>query len=379
MPFMQAVENTVDSLSFFQTRMLDENFTLRPTGATSTATDPQQQEQVDTLFGPKPADSEFLAAQLLACYRGEIATSTQTGEYLAVNAMPDAQCRIFKKKMKKRIHEWEAAVRAETGESEVRAARKTPLRTLYELYRASKNRISTTTTTTSGSEHASSNTNANANANGNASASRVSDGTRTSVRSDSSAADGGEGNFATGGSHGLHSSSTAGAGVGGSSGGSPAGPSAAVAGPDAGGGGAATLSPSASPASASHAPVGHPPSGSSDDREAGGQATETLIDGIVDKLPQIRIGTEPPATMPTTDLYSEKHQIKQILHRFENEVFHALGYRPPRSGMHRRRLSTVYRRYGELKAELQLRTGGGASSVGSADTPMNEVASTVSR
>lgn len=301
-----AMNDIINDLSIHQISVVDEDFVACPKFSVryqyKDRSSKETTAEVESCFGPKPPDSNFLATQLLACYRSEMAASSYSEderEYLSVNAMPDAQCRIFKKKMKKRIHEWEAAVLAETGEAEVRQSIKAPLRMLYELYRASKNRISSSDfdTTSTGIPRSSAATTARLSATSTAQS-------EVSV-SQPQPASGTDNNVSSSwGSSTMHDDPTAG---------------------------------------------------------RAGNAVDPRIDNIVDRLPPIRIGTAAPASMTTSELSAEKHQIKQLLHRFENDVFYALGYRPPRSGIHRRRLTSVYHRYGELKAELQRRSQDGSS------------------
>eukprot|EP00796_Vickermania_ingenoplastis_P005620 gene5620-4039_t len=314
---LRCVEQLVDDLSIHQTRTIDEDFTVRPKVGRDV-----EREKAETLaeaemnFGPKPATSSFLAAQLLACYRDEVSATVMNSdnkrEYLSVSAMPYLQCRVFKKKMKKRIYEWEAAVRAETGEQDVKPERKIPLRMLYELYHASKTRIN--------------NEQESMTASTNSTAVRGSDG-RGSQRE-------------------SHRSTPASAPSTGSS------------------------EPAAAAAAAAPPPAVAPPASSDALPEPAVAEDDPRIDRIVDRLPRIRIGTAAPETMSTPDLHAEKHFIKQHLHLFESEVENVLGSRPP-NGAHRTRLTELYLRYGKLKQEMQRRdpSRGAPPYAADADTP----------
>ncbi|EPY27115.1 hypothetical protein AGDE_10927 [Angomonas deanei] len=153
-PFMLAVSQTIDALTFSQTHEVDLDFRAhsRQTIESVRSLQREQKNRIEQTYGPRPASPDFLGTQLLAEYRGE-ATSVQLAKEAGdpdgatvINAMTDNQCKVFKKEMKQRIHEWEGSVRDATGQSDVTAEKKAPLRSIYELYKASKNRVVTETT-----------------------------------------------------------------------------------------------------------------------------------------------------------------------------------------------------------------------------------------
>lgn len=413
----RAVEGVVDRLSILQTSVIDdallerrapnkdgEIFNVsRKSGQTEWAdtsalepVDPQmirsENEKARAVFSGKSPSSQFLAAQLLADYRGEIAacvTSTPTSsdwkegetdpptrEYLVLNALSDDQCRIFKKSLKKRIHQFEATVTKETGESNVRAARKVPLRALYELYSVSKNRlehcekgkkpkITTTNVQAAPARGSARSFDGSSVVNGRSSA----DGFRSSLWSNSSgfSNEPDDSSLVTpsvGHSSSLTTTIASGA----------AATSSLVEGTSA----ASTRTHSVTSESlpVTETRNADKSDGGDEDGEGGVATTSTTltrqeedekIETIIRRLPRVHLGTAAVETMSMQDLAAEKHYIKQSLSRYENEVLTIFGRSPIRHSAPRRRLYSVYKRYGALKVEIRRRSGGtptGSSSTG---------------
>lgn len=330
---LPVIEELVTEMSIKQTLGVDEHFTVHRSNEESSGkkeSSGKTSETVDFIFGPSPPSSSFLASQLFACYRREVATSGKSADgskYRFVESMPKLQCLVFKKTMKKRIHEWEAAVRSETGESEVRSERKDPLRPLYELYTASKNRIAAV----SGSSEKPTETGTQSHRQ---SAQGTNQGAVAAVHGSSSAS---QTSAAA-----TEASSTRNSAHSASSGQPAAGPL-----------------PPIDSSTTSH----QRDSAAIEDQDTQQREIEdSRIEAIINRLPQIRLHTTDPAAMSTQDLAAEKHHLKQLLYRFETEVIQALGYRPPRNGPHRQRLLTHYQRYRSLRDELQARNGSAATS-----------------
>lgn len=404
----RAVEGVVDRLSILQTSVIDgaflerraankdgENFNASRKSSQTEWEDTSALEPVDpqtmrtevektrSMFCAKSPSSHFLAAQLLADYRGEIAacvtstpsssewkegeTDTPTREYLVLNALSDDQCRIFKKSLKKRIHQFEATVTKETGESNVRAARKVPLRALYELYSVSKNRlehcekakkpkITTTNLTAASGGGTARSFDGSSVISGRSSA----EGFRSSLRSNSS----GFGNEPDDSSVAIpsvgHSSSLATTAATG------AAPSSSLM------EGISAVSSRTHSVASESLPVTEArhvekSDGVDGDGEGGVATTGTTltrqeedekIENIIRRLPRVHLGTASVETMTMQDLAGEKHYIKQSLSRYENEVLAIFGCSPVRHSAPRRRLYSVYKRYGALKVEIRRRSGG---------------------
>ena len=144
--FVQAVAQTIDALTFAQTHIIDCDFRAHSkTTADSVASLQQEQRsRVENTFGAIGTSPEYLAAVLHAMYRGEAAAVTAAKdlglEHTTLDTMSDHAARAFKKEMKQRIHEWEAAFR-ERYQQEASPADKVPMRPIYELYKCAKARV----------------------------------------------------------------------------------------------------------------------------------------------------------------------------------------------------------------------------------------------
>ncbi|RNF17330.1 uncharacterized protein Tco025E_04947 [Trypanosoma conorhini] len=148
----QTAAETIDALSFTQSHVIDEDFRAHSKTNINSVRSLQreQRNRIEQNYGPRAASAESIAALLRAAYRGETTSLELTreaggrGAPLAVTAtMSHSQCQVFKKEMKQRIHEWERAFREDRGVA-VTAHDKVPLRHVYELYKAAKNRLKET-------------------------------------------------------------------------------------------------------------------------------------------------------------------------------------------------------------------------------------------
>lgn len=398
----RAVEDVVDRLSIFQTSMVDSAFSewplpdkgdaaIRP----SSKSKPSEEDTsalgppgVDALkafaaatsniFGEKAPSSHFLATEMMADYRGEIAacvSSTPSSsdlkagevgnarrEYLFLNGLTDEQCIVFKKKLKKRIHEWERTISEETGSAGGGPNRKLQLRPLFELYCVSRDRIQHLGEDKK-SVHGKSVFNSNRGVKG---GSGVSSSTTSSERS---SADGLRGNARL-------MNSTTGTGMSGSSAQTLSTGPSHLSGTSSTGTGA-TSSLASGGIDSGHArhhvvPIGSSlPSetgagektdgGRSSEEEGGGSSSNPstlsqkqlqIVDSIAARLPRIHLGTKPAEEMSLKELLEEKQLVKGILLRFEHDASSALGFPVYGQGPHRRCLSSVYYRYSELKGAV---------------------------
>ncbi|EAN92285.1 hypothetical protein C3747_62g145 [Trypanosoma cruzi] len=148
----QAATQTIDALSFTQSHVIDEDFRAHSKATINSVRSLQreQRSRIEQNYGPRAVSSDAIAAQLRATYRGET-TSLELMKEANERGVPPAfmanmshsKCQVFKKEMKRRIHEWERAFREEHGVA-VTAHDKASLHHVYELYKAAKNRLKET-------------------------------------------------------------------------------------------------------------------------------------------------------------------------------------------------------------------------------------------
>lgn len=330
------IAQTTEALTFGQTHVIDEDFrahgkatmgTLRPLQA-------EERSRINQSYGPRAPSPDFLATQLLAIYRGEAASvqlAKESGDPAnfptAITAMSNAQCRTFKKEMKQRIHEWEGSVREVTGQADVLAEQKAPLRSIYELYKAGKNKVVGTDSVGRG---------VSASLAGPEPSQPMSQSVRVSaaVAEDMSRVSG----PGPGGSVGRLSTSTV----------RSSGPSEPPPSRPSQSGAPATAA--AAPAAASFSSA--PPAAAATPASPAHDRAEV----VGNRIQRIQLGTAPVDGMTTDDLQAEKRRLKQVLHKFESD-FAALYGEPP-TRRDRRSFSAEYHRYGMLKTELAKREGG---------------------
>ncbi|KAG5466622.1 hypothetical protein LSCM1_00787 [Leishmania martiniquensis] len=321
-PLSQILSQVIDDVSFSQTHTVSDDFRVYPKSSIDSVNTLQQEQRkrVDQTYGARAPSPDFLGSQLLAEYRGEAASlqlAKESGDPnfpTTISRMTAEQTKQFKKDMKQRIHEWEAAVRDATGQTDVYPDQKAALRAIYELYRATKMKVlglepsvgshgATAEPSVAGGRDVSQSVNAQAASASSAPASSVGGARADSARSSSSVAKDG-----TSGS---------------------------------------TKAPLRTPAA---------PSGESRAATSGASASATAGRGAdwIQRIERVPLGTDNVSTMSEEALQVEKRSLKQVLHRFESDFEKYNGVRP---GRHDRHGFTVeYHRYGELKNELARRS-----------------------
>ncbi|CCW68814.1 unnamed protein product [Phytomonas sp. Hart1] len=319
-----AIHQAIDSLSLMQTHEVDIDFRVNSKATVDTLRSLQveQRNRIEKDFGPRSPSPDFLATQLLATYRGEAASlhlAKESGDPnypTAIEAMSSTQCRTFKKEMKQRIHEWEGAVREETGQNEVPTQQKSMLRSIYELYKATKSKVVMLDSQQPQQGHVSGRRSGTGGL-------EIYDSSRSLPTSQ-------RGNV-------LNESSLTTA--------EPFLPQSED--------GATNES---TPPGSGFASMGTGKSGRGSGSQPGAAASSSvLVRGESINLPRVHLGTTPPDLLSTAELQTEKRHIKQVLHRFETEFLHAYGEPPNRHD--RRNYSSEYHRYGALKNELARRAG----------------------
>ncbi|AYU82830.1 hypothetical protein LdCL_350008000 [Leishmania donovani] len=321
-PLSQIVSQVIDDVSFSQTHTVSDDFRVYPKSSIDSVNTLQQEQRkrVEQTYGARAPSPDFLGSQLLAEYRGEVASlqlAKESGDPnfpTSISRMTGEQSKQFKKDMKQRIHEWEATVRDATGQTEVYPDQKASLRSIYELYRATKMKVlgvepspgthgATAETSATGSRDVSQSVAAHAAGASSAPASAVGGARSESTRLSTSGA----------------KDTTAGF--------TKALPGSAAA---AGGEARAASSGAAAPGMAS--------SGAD----------------WIKRIERVPLGTEDVSKMAEDALQTEKRRLKQVLHRFESDFEKYNGVRPGRHD--RQGFTAEYHRYGELKNELMRRS-----------------------
>ncbi|CCW64771.1 unnamed protein product [Phytomonas sp. EM1] len=342
-----AIYQVIDSLSFMQTHEVDIDFRVHSKATVDTlrSLQTEQRNRIEKDFGPRPPSPDFLATQLLATYRGEAASlqlAKESGDPhypTAIETMSATQCRTFKKEMKQRIHEWEGAVREAIGQSEVPTQQKAMLRSIYELYKASKSKVVMLDSQQPQQAHLSGRRSAAGSLDVFETSRSMPPSQRGSLLNDNSVISAEP--FL------LQSEDS------GTIGGVPSGSGHLQS------GGAESLQRGSVPLG-----TGRPARGSGPQSSAaspGASSSSVPIRGEKINLPRVHLGTTPPDLLSTAELQIEKRHIKQVLHRFETEFLHAYGEPPNRHD--RRNFSAEYHRYGALKNELARRTGVNESAI----------------
>lgn len=327
-PLSQILSQVIDDVSFAQTHTVSEDFRVYPKSSIESVHTLQQEQRkrVEQTYGARSPSPDFLGSQLLAEYRGEAASlqlAKESGDPnfpTAISRMTNEQSKQFKKDMKQRIHEWESTVREATGQTDVFPDQKASLRSIYELYRATKMKVLGVDPSSSASQQ---------QQHGSGAEPSVAGGRDVSQ---SVAAAGGPSTAAAASSGGVATASGVGRAESTRVSGSVAKESAAssAAAKPAGGPGGVTAS-RASPAAATAAGSGGLPD-------------------WMQRIERVPLGTEDVTTMADDALQSEKRSLKQVLHRFESDFEKFNGVRPGRHDRHG--FTSEYHRYGELKNEL---------------------------
>lgn len=102
----------------------------------------EQRRRVSNTFSAVKAPPDFHAAQLDELYGADahsISRPQSEGSF-SLNSLNASAARVFKKEMKQRIHEWEAAVKYLYGR-EPTPSDKASIRHIYELYKVVKQRV----------------------------------------------------------------------------------------------------------------------------------------------------------------------------------------------------------------------------------------------
>ncbi|GET92546.1 hypothetical protein, conserved [Leishmania tarentolae] len=320
-PLSQIVAQVIDDVSFSQTHTVSDDFRVYPKSSIDSVNTLQQEQRkrVEQTYGARAPSPDFLGSQLLAEFRGEAASlqlAKDSGDPkfpTFISRMTGEQSKQFKKDMKQRIHEWEATVRDATGQTEVYPDQKASLRSIYELYRATKMKVlgvepspgshgAAPEASVTGSRDVSQSVVAHTVGASSAAVSTASgarsEGTRLST---------------TGAKDSIAGPTRAPSGIAGA----------------AGGEGRAVVSGAAAPSM------------------SGGGAD------WIQRIERVPLGTEDVSMMPEDALQTEKRRLKQVLHRFESDFEKYNGVRPGRHD--RQGFTAEYHRYGELKNELMRR------------------------
>lgn len=143
--FLTTIESVVDSLCFYKTHTIDDDWRSHSKTALETirVLQTDQQQRLESSYGPQPPSPEFLASQLDELYRMDaqnVLHAQETKQNSVVDVMSLATAKIFKREMKIRIHEWEGAFRLAHGR-EATTQEKASLRGIYELYKAVKLKV----------------------------------------------------------------------------------------------------------------------------------------------------------------------------------------------------------------------------------------------
>ncbi|KPI84285.1 hypothetical protein ABL78_6652 [Leptomonas seymouri] len=320
-PLAQILSQVIDDVSFSQTHTVSEDFRVYPKSSMESVHTLQQEQRkrIEQTYCARAPSPDFLGSQLLAEYRGEAASlqlAKESGDPnfpTSISRMASEQSKQFKKEMKQRIHEWESTVRQATGQADVFPDQKASLRSIYELYRATKMKVL-------GVEP---------------SAAQQGGGTEPSVA-------------------GRDVSQSVAAAPATSTG-------VAAAGSRAESTRDSTLVAKESSASASGAtakPAGRP-SGATASRASSaagsaGPAANAALPEWMQRIERVQLGTEDVSAMTEDALQTEKRSLKQVLHRFESDFEKYNGVRPGRHDRHG--FTGEYHRYGELKNELTRRS-----------------------
>ncbi|XQJ30970.1 hypothetical protein NXY56_007077 [Leishmania guyanensis] len=200
----QILSQVIDDVSFSQTHTASDDFRVYPKSSIDSVHTLQQEQRkrVEQTYGARAPSPDFLGSQLLAEYRGEAASlqlAKESGDPnfpTSISRMTGEQSKQFKKDMKQRIHEWEAAVRNATGQTDVYPDQKASLRSIYELYRATKMKVLGAESSVAGSRDGSQSAAAQAAGASSAPASSVGGARADSTRLSSSAAKDGTTGFA---------------------------------------------------------------------------------------------------------------------------------------------------------------------------------------
>lgn len=325
-PIAQIVSQVIDDVSFAQTHAVSEDFRVYPKTSVDSVNTMQheQRKRVEQTYGARAPSPDFLGSQLLAEYRGEAASlqlAKESGDPnfpTSISRMTSEQGKQFKKDMKQRIHEWEATVRDATGQTDVYPDQKASLRSIYELYRATKMKVLGVEST--------------AASNPNTTEPSLVAGGRDVSQSVATAAAAVAVSAPTSTVGGGRSDSTrpiASAAKDGTTGGGRASTAAA--------GGAEGRASSATAAAAAPASGG------------GGGGADWM-----QRIERVPLGSEEVTSMSEDVLQTEKRSLKQVLHRFESDFEKYNGVRPGRHDRHG--FTAEYHRYGELKNELTRRS-----------------------
>ena len=138
--FLSSVESVVDSLCFYNTHAVDTDFKAHTRTALDTihTLQMEQRQRIDQMYGPAKPTPDQIAEQLEELYRADAQSLGSTPN--VVDAMSLVTARLFKREMKIRIHEWEAAFRSMYGR-DANPHDKASLRGIYELYKTVKLRV----------------------------------------------------------------------------------------------------------------------------------------------------------------------------------------------------------------------------------------------
>ena len=141
------VEQTVDALCFSATHCIDTDFRAHSADMVETVRSLQaeQSKRIEAAFKSTPPSAEYLAVQLVDLYSADaqnVIEAKAQNTPNVIDTMTEAAARVFKREMKMRIHDWEQSFKAATGR-DPGPTDKAPLRSIYELYKAIKARIST--------------------------------------------------------------------------------------------------------------------------------------------------------------------------------------------------------------------------------------------
>jgi hypothetical protein len=339
-PLSQILSQVIDDVSFAQTHTVSEDFRVYPKSSIESVHTLQQEQRkrVEQTYGARAPSPDFLGSQLLAEYRGEAASlqlAKESGDPnfpTSISRMTSEQSKQFKKDMKQRIHEWESTVREATGQTDVFPDQKASLRSIYELYRATKMKV--LGVEPSAAQQHRSGAEPSVAGGGRDVSQSVASGAPATMASSS----GGAG-AAAGGSRAESTRASSAAAK-------ESGTNAAGAAKSAGGG----LSGATATRASSSSTVGAGGGG-------GGSASGTSGGALPDwmqRIERVPLGTEDVTAMAEDALQSEKRSLKQVLHRFESDFEKFNGVRPGRHDRHG--FTGEYHRYGELKNELARRS-----------------------
>ncbi|KAG5492454.1 hypothetical protein JKF63_01032 [Porcisia hertigi] len=322
-PILQILSQVIDDVSFSQTHAVSEDFRVYPRSSIDSVNTLQQEQRkrVEQMYAARSPSPDFLGSQLLAEYRGEAASLQFGKEYgdpqfsTTISRMTPEESKRLKRSLKKRIHEWEAALRDATGQTDVYPEQKAPFRFIYELYRVVKVKLlgldpftrvqsATVELSVENSRDISQSISVQATGASSAPASAIGVAAPHRTRPSTSV---------------VRDGSTASTKA-------PLSSTAATFGSE----GRAVSSSTARPA---------PTSGTAD---------------WILRIERVQLGTEDVSTMSNDALLAEKRSVKQVLYRFETDFEKYRGVRPGRHDRHH--FTAEYNRYSELKNEIQRRS-----------------------